>query len=93
MRNVVVGWAVVCCSGVAFGLAWAIPQLRRDIQTKIVASNAQERRVRAYLTSGDPKVLFEAAPMEIPYPDAARLRSLLDDPTIRSFLPRELMGE
>ena len=93
VRNAVLGLAVVWCGAVAFGVAWAIPQLRRDIQTKIVESNEQERRVRAYLTSGDPKVLFEAGPMEIPYPDAARLRSLLDDPTIRSFLPRELIEE
>ena len=93
MQNAVMGLAVVWCGAVAFGSAWAIPQLRRDIQTKIVESNEQERRVRAYLTSGDPKVLFEAGPMEIPYPDAARLQMFLDDPTIRSFLPRELMGE
>jgi len=93
VRNAVMGLAVVWCGAVAFGVAWAIPQLCRDIQTKIVESNEQERRVRAYLTSGDPKVLFEAGLMEIPYPDAARLRSLLDDPTIRSFLPRELIGE
>jgi hypothetical protein len=93
VRNAVLGLAVVWCGAVAFGVAWAIPQLRRDIQTKVSESNEQERRVRAYLTSGDPKVLFEAGPMEIPYPDAARLQMFLDDPTIRSFLPRELMGE
>jgi hypothetical protein len=93
VRNAVMGLAVVWCGAVAFGVAWAIPGLSRDIQTKIVESNEQERRVRAYLTSGDPKVLFEAGPMEIPYPDAARLQMLLDDPTIRSFLPPELMGE
>jgi hypothetical protein len=93
VRNAVMGLAVVWCGAVSFGVAWAIPGLRRDIQTKIVESNEQERRVRAYLTSGDPKVLFEAGPMEIPYPDAARLQMFLDDPTIRSFLPRELIEE
>ncbi len=93
VRNAVMGLAVVWCGAVAFGVAWAIPQLRRDIKTKIVESNEQERRARAYLTSGDPKVLLDAGPMEIPYPDAARLQMFLDDPTIRSFLPRELIGK
>jgi len=93
VRDAVVGMAVVWGGAVVCGAAWAIPQLCRDVQTKIAESNEQERRVRAYLMDGDPQVLFDAGPMEIPYPDAARLRSLLDDPAIRSFLPKELIRE
>jgi hypothetical protein len=32
-------------------------------------------------------VLLDAGPMEIPYPEAAKLQAFLDDPTIRGFLP------
>ncbi len=68
---------------VACGVVQAVPRLC----TKITESKEQERRVRVNLAHGDPKVRFDAGPMEIPYPDAPWLQALLDDPTIRSFLP------
>jgi len=86
-RTAIMWLAAVWLGAVACGVVQAVPRLYADIQTKIAESKEQERRVRAYLADGDPKVLFDAGPMEIPYPDAARLQALLDDPTIRSFLP------
>ncbi|WP_342085320.1 hypothetical protein [Dyadobacter sp. OTU695] len=49
----------------------------------------QESNVRKYLKTGDPSVLVQRQ-FEIPYPDSVRLRSLLDDPTIRNILPSYL---
>ena len=86
-RTVITWLAGAWLGAVACGVVQAVPGLYRDIRTKIAESEEQERRVRAYLRDGDPKVLFDAGPMEIPYPDAARLQAFLDDPTIRSFLP------
>ena len=86
-RTAITWLAAAWLGAVAFGVVQAVPGLYRDIQTKIAESKEQERRVRAYLRDGDVKVLFDAGPMEIPYPDAARLQAFLDDPTIRSFLP------
>ncbi|MBO9613270.1 MAG: hypothetical protein J7619_11270 [Dyadobacter sp.] len=46
----------------------------------------QESNVRKYLETGDPSVLVQPQ-FEIPYPDSIRLRSLLDNPTLRNILP------
>jgi hypothetical protein len=86
-RTAITWLAAAWLGAVACGVVQAVPRLYRDIQTKIAESKEQERRVRVNLAHGDPKVRFDAGPMEIPYPDAARLQALLDDPTIRSFLP------
>lgn len=52
----------------------------------------QESNVRKYLKTGDPSVLVQPQ-FEIPYPDSIRLRSLLDNPTIRPILPSYLSRE
>jgi hypothetical protein len=46
----------------------------------------QESNVRKYLQTGDPSALGKPQ-FEIPYPDSIRLRSLLDNPTLRPILP------
>lgn len=46
----------------------------------------QLSNVRKYLTTGDPSALAQPQ-FEIPYPDSVRLRSLLDNPTLRRILP------
>jgi hypothetical protein len=92
-RTAITWLAGAWLAAVACGVVQAVPRLYRDIQTRIRESEEQERRVRAYLMDGDPKVLFDAGSMEIPYPEAARLQAFLDDPAIRAFLPRELLRE
>ncbi|RDS79793.1 hypothetical protein [Dyella psychrodurans] len=47
----------------------------------------ETRHVRDYLATGNPVVL-QQPPLYIPYPDATRLQSLLDNLTIRAMLPR-----
>lgn len=64
---------------------------RRDLEMHNVRvshglSLKQESNVRKYLKTGDPSALVQPQ-FEIPYPDSVRLRSLLDNPTIRNILP------
>ncbi|TLU92356.1 hypothetical protein [Dyadobacter sediminis] len=47
----------------------------------------QIRNTRSYLNTGNPFFLFSQPETEIPYPDPARLKSLLDDKIIVSILP------
>lgn len=47
----------------------------------------QSETIRRYLASGDDNVILKAGYMEIPYPDAQRLTSLLLDDAIRKILP------
>ena len=50
----------------------------------------QSATVRQYLASGDDRVILAARPMDIPYPDARKLLSLLKDPDKRELLPASL---
>lgn len=61
----------------------------RAIYQTYELSVKQETNVRRYLKTGDPSVLVQPQ-FEIPYPDSIRLRSLLDNPTIRPILPAYL---
>lgn len=57
----------------------------RAMQGRHDATELQSRNATRYLNTGDPAAL-DVAFFELPYPSADRLRSLLDDPTIRSLL-------
>lgn len=50
----------------------------------------QEKNLRDYLATGDASALAGAPLVDIPYPEASRLRQLLDTPEIRAALPPEL---
>jgi hypothetical protein len=76
---------------VLLNIGLSLPSLRNDLAMKARESAAQQRNVSGYLTTGDERWLFEAGTMEIPYPDAKRLKQLLDDQAIRAFLPGALL--
>jgi hypothetical protein len=57
-----------------------------DMHESYGRSLKQESNVRKYLQTGDPSALGKPQ-FEIPYPDSIRLRSLLDNPTLRPILP------
>jgi hypothetical protein len=82
-------WVAALCIGVA-GL---INPTMAKIREKIAISRLQEANVRNYLQSRDPKWLRAAKFHEIPYPRAERLQQLLDDPSIQSFLPTDLLKQ
>jgi hypothetical protein len=52
----------------------------------------QERNLRFYLATGEASYLAGAPLMDIPYPDALRLRELLDAPELRAALPPGLLS-
>ncbi len=66
----------------SFGMDGVV--MRRD------TARIEADRVQCYLASHDPTCLDAARPLDLPYPDAVRLRGLLDDPAIRAVLPSVL---
>lgn len=74
-------------SVVAFGFIKSGPKLAEDLSFKARTGNEQEKNVRNYLCSGDYSYLLNKPSQFIPYPDPARLKSLLDNPVIRRILP------
>ncbi len=81
-----VAWMVTLLYGI---WSWW-PMMSEDIRSKAAYSLLQERNVRGYLTTGQREWLHNAAFLEIPYPSPDRLQQLLDDPTIRGIMPRQL---
>jgi hypothetical protein len=76
-------WIAVVAAGAVFTSYQELrSQARRQEQLEMEAQN-----VRAYVATGDRKYLEGDPKPRIPYPDAARLASLLDDPVIRQILP------
>jgi hypothetical protein len=71
----------------SIGVWKGVPLLHEQILSKAKFSGLQEHNVRRYLLTGNYQWLLDARHMEIPYPDPARLQQLLNDPTIKSFIP------
>jgi len=82
------GWLAV----LTLSMWAALPGLRQEIVQKAISSRTQEQNVRGYLQSGRAQWLYDAEFHAIPYPSPERLQQLLDDPTIRGFLPASLFG-
>ena len=55
-------------------------------------AEVQEKNLRLYVGTGDASHLAGAPLFDIPYPEATRLRELLDTPAIRAALPPELLS-
>lgn len=75
----------------AIGLAWfalsiTVPQV---VDRGRQGANQQDN-VAAFLASGDISTISDKPFLDVPYPDAGRLASLLSDPTIRMVLPADL---
>lgn len=75
----------------AFGLTFMagmlvhIPADMATVRERAAAAQLQQKNVLRYLVTNDPKAL-EVEYQQIPYPESARLKSLLDDPAIRNAL-------
>ncbi|MEN5267504.1 hypothetical protein ABE502_00810 [Stenotrophomonas sepilia] len=72
------------------GILIRVPMDTRAMAARHDATRLQEKNVLSYLTSGDPAAL-EVNAFEIPYPNASRLRSLLDDPALKNALYVEVV--
>jgi hypothetical protein len=82
---ITVAWLGGTISGLwLFTVASALP----NIHEKASQSSQQQANVIAFLKSGNIADLQNKAMLEIPYPNAGRLASLLSDPIVRMELPR-----
>jgi hypothetical protein len=76
---------------VIHGFTKITPHAISDVQEKQYTGGEQEKNIRAYLTSGDFAHLEHKPFLHIPYPNAERLKNLLDNKTIKAFLPSNLV--
>ncbi len=72
---------------VTFGFSMSAGKLSEDLQERAKQGLEQEKNVRAYLCSGDIIHLQNKPFLFVPYPNPEILKSLLDNPAIRSVLP------
>jgi len=78
---------------VACGLVLSFDKWDKEVCLKAAQSLEQENNVRGYLLTKNPAFLLNKPHLAIPYPDAERLKSLLDSGTIQALLPPELSRE
>ena len=81
-------WLVI----VAGSLVYPKHPLPGSMDLRRETANVQEKNLRFYLATGDASYLAGTPLMDIPYPEAARLRQLLDAPEIRAALPPALFS-
>lgn len=62
-------------------------ELRNDLNIKRTQGISQEKNVKAYLCTGDYSHLLNKPFQDIPFPDPAFLKKILDDNAVRSILP------
>jgi hypothetical protein len=77
---------------IGLGFVMSADNLSEELRTKASQGFNQEKNVRAYLCSGDIRFLKNKPYMFVPYPAPDRLKSLLDNPTIRRILPGNIYG-
>jgi hypothetical protein len=75
---------------VFLGCGFFLPGIAGNLEKMRVDGIEQARRVRAYLETKDYGYLQSNNEKNIPYPDPLRLKTLLDNKTIQSILPRTL---
>ena len=80
-------FGLIWMSTATMGFASSYEQIQNELTYKFDTGVAQETNVRNYLCTEDPAFLYNKPRLHIPYPDAGRLRLLLDDPVIKNSLP------
>ncbi|MFZ0927002.1 MAG: hypothetical protein WAN11_00265 [Syntrophobacteraceae bacterium] len=75
--------ALVACVGSA-AFHWKLPAALRD---RHIFWGIEEENTARYVLTGDTSSLVDKPFLHIPYPDARRLISVLEDPLIRQVLP------
>jgi hypothetical protein len=88
-RLALAAWLVV----VAIGLSVEAPGMLRALAEKRDGSLASEVNTRAYVVTRDYSHLLDKPFLHVPYPDSARLKAILDQPTIRAILPANINPE
>jgi len=82
-----VGWtaAVLGCLGSSVH-----NHCSRDLKERFETAQAQEINTRNYVLTGDIKHLTDKPYLHVPYPRPDRLAAILDNPLVRSILPRNI---
>lgn len=83
----VVGWTAVVLGGIGFTVH---NHCVRDLKYRFDTAQAQEINTRNYVLTGDIKHLTDKPYLHVPYPQPDRLASILDNPLVRSILPRNI---
>jgi hypothetical protein len=78
---------------VAIGLSIEAAPMLRSLAEKREVSLASEVNTRAYLVTREEAHLLDKPYLHVPYPNSARLKGILDQPTIRAILPANLNPE
>ncbi len=78
---------------VFLGIGFFFPGVAGNLENRRAEGHEHELHVRAYLKTRDMAILQDKAPERVPYPDPVRLKTLLDNGTIQSFLPRALFAD
>jgi hypothetical protein len=81
-------WLII----VAASLIYPKHPLPGSMDLRRRTAEVQENNLRGYIAAGDASRLAGEPLVDIPYPDADRLRQLLDTPSIRAALPPELLS-
>jgi len=77
---------------VMYGKNRELPKIATGMQYRYDTAQIQERNVRAYLCTRDARYLHDPVPQHLPYPDRARLATLLNSPSIQAILPEHLLN-
>jgi len=78
---------------VFLGIGFFFPGVTGRLERRRDEGHQQEENVRAYLITKNVAFLQDKATESIPYPDPERLKILLDNRTIQSFLPHALFED
>lgn len=84
MVAAVVGWTGVVLAALAVHVS---RHSRTQMEARRDTARHQRANTRAYVLTGDIRHLEDKPFLHVPYPRADRLAAMLDDPTVRSYLP------
>jgi hypothetical protein len=78
---------------VFLGFGFFFPSVTGNLERRRNEGHEQEQNIRVYLKTKNFASLQDNVPENIPYPDPERLKTLLDNVTIKSFLPHVLFEQ
>lgn len=80
-------WVAVVLNALVFHAGRSVPA---ELESKRATGLAQETNVRNFLLTGDIVHLANKPHLQVPYPSAERLASILSSPHLRSILPSNI---
>ncbi|MDQ6860203.1 MAG: hypothetical protein M3032_03490, partial [Verrucomicrobiota bacterium] len=87
LRRVIAFAAAAWVLVVVIGAIQLSYQITKSQSGRVAYMRAEEQNIRYYLATGDRSAINGGSGARVPYPDAQRFATLIDDPTIRKILP------